>query len=42
MRQNPRAPTVILTRDINLQNKIEFARLSFWPPSRVAKQAPTQ
>jgi hypothetical protein len=42
MRQNPRAPTVILTNDVNLQSKIEFARMSFWKPRMVATQEITK
>jgi PIN domain len=33
MRERPRAPVVIVTRDVNLQNKLEFARLPFAAPS---------
>lgn len=32
MRMFPRSPTVLVTRDINLQNKAEFARLPFSEP----------
>lgn len=39
MRLNPRAPTAIVTRDVNLQNKIDFARLSFWSPDVVVPEA---
>lgn len=39
MRLNPRAPTAIITRDVNLHNKIEFARLSFWSPEVIVEEA---
>ena len=39
MRLNPRAPTAILTRDVNLQNKIELARLSCWSPAVVVAES---
>ena len=32
MRLNPRSPVVLVTRDINLQNKAEFAHLPFCEP----------
>lgn len=32
MRQRPRAPVVLVSRDINLQNKAEFARIPFTEP----------
>lgn len=32
MRRNPRSPVVLVTRDLNLQNKMEFARLPFMEP----------
>ncbi len=32
MRRNPRSAVVLVTRDINLQNKLEFARLPFAEP----------
>ena len=35
MRRNPRSAVVLVTRDLNLQNKMEFARLPFiesWSP----------
>jgi hypothetical protein len=41
MRANPRAPTAIVTRDVNLQTRIEFARLSFWTPDVVAQPEPS-
>jgi hypothetical protein len=39
MRRNPRAPTALVTRDMNLQTKIEMARLSFWEPRVLSKAA---
>jgi hypothetical protein len=39
MRSNVRAAVTIVTRDVNLQNKIEFARLLFLAPSSVAPEA---
>lgn len=32
MRRNPRSAVVLVTRDLNLQNKLEFARLPFMEP----------
>lgn len=32
MRTNPRAPFALVTRDIKLQNKAEFARIPFTEP----------
>jgi predicted ribonuclease YlaK len=32
MRLNPRSPVILVTRDLNLQNKAEFARLPFCEP----------
>lgn len=32
MRRNPRSPVVLVTRDLNLQNKMEFGRLPFMEP----------
>ena len=32
MRRNPRSAVVLVTRDLNLQNKLEFARLPFAEP----------
>jgi predicted ribonuclease YlaK len=32
MRQHPRSPVVLVTRDINLQNKAEYAALAFVEP----------
>jgi predicted ribonuclease YlaK len=32
MRRYPRSPVILVTRDFNLQNKAEFARLSFVEP----------
>jgi hypothetical protein len=32
MRQNPRTPVILVTRDINLQNKADYAGLSFVEP----------
>lgn len=32
MRRNPRSPVILVTRDLNLQNKMEFARLPFIEP----------
>jgi hypothetical protein len=32
MRRNPRSSVVLVTRDLNLQNKMEFARLPFMEP----------
>jgi predicted ribonuclease YlaK len=32
MRVNPRSPVVLVTRDINFQNKAEFAHLPFCEP----------
>lgn len=32
MRRNPRSSVVLVTRDLNLQNKMEFARLAFTEP----------
>ena len=32
MRRNPRSSVVLVTRDLNLQNKMEFARLPFTEP----------
>jgi PIN domain len=39
MRTNTRAPFVVVTRDINLQNKLEFARLPFLDPSAFVPEA---
>jgi hypothetical protein len=41
MRANTRAPFVVVTRDINLQNKLKFARLPFLEPSAFVADAPT-
>lgn len=32
MREHPRSPVILVTRDVNLQNKCEFARLPFAEP----------
>lgn len=40
MRTNTRAPLVVITRDVNLQNKLEFARLPFLDPSAFIPEAP--
>lgn len=40
MRKNPRSPALLVTRDLNLQNKMEFTRLPFMePPSPVDPDA---
>ncbi len=36
MRQNVQASVVVVTRDVNLQNKLEFARLPFLHPRDIA------
>lgn len=37
MRRRPRSPVVLVTRDLNLQNKMEFARLPFTEPPSPAE-----
>jgi len=36
MRNRPRSPVIIISRDINLQNKAEFARVPFVEPPEPA------
>jgi hypothetical protein len=38
MRQRPRSPVILVTADINLQNKAEFARIPFVEPPEPVKQ----
>jgi len=40
MRAHPRSPVVLVTRDINLQNKAEFARLPFVEPPARPEESP--
>ncbi|MDQ3997680.1 MAG: PIN domain-containing protein [Gemmatimonadota bacterium] len=41
-RQHPRTPVVLVTRDINLQNKAEYAGLPFIePPDRPTSRSRT-
>lgn len=39
MRRNPRSPVLLVTRDVNLQNKMEFAGLPFAEPPTPRKLA---
>jgi predicted ribonuclease YlaK len=42
MRQHPRTPVILVTRDINLQNKVEYAGLPFVePPDPAASRSRT-
>jgi predicted ribonuclease YlaK len=38
MRQHPRTPVILVTRDINLQNKAEYAGLPFVEPPDPARR----
>ena len=42
MRLNPRAPTAIVTRDVNLQNIIDVAGLTMWSPDLLVDAAPSR
>ncbi len=40
MKTNSRAPAVMVTRDVNLQTKIEMAGLTLWTPDLLAPKRP--